>query len=116
MPTTIDHKARIDAPEPGDSGEYGRYLAQISGCTDCHGADLAGHTGPPGAPFAPAIHSDALDGWRLDDLSSAVRDGVGSDGRTLDPYMPYRTYSGMTDEEIQALWSYLKYTGATTKP
>lgn len=109
----IDHGARVIAPEPGASGEYGKYLAQISGCIDCHGSDLAGRPGPPGAPAAPAIHSEALQGWRLDDLSSALRDGVGSDGQPLDPYMPYRTYSGMTDPEVDALWRYLKYTGTT---
>lgn len=111
---TIDHDTRPHAPLPGETGEYGRYLARISGCLDCHGEDLAGRPGPPGAPPAPAIHSDALTGWRLQDLSAALRDGRGSDGRKLDSYMPYRTYSGMTDEEIGALWRYLKYTGATS--
>ena len=108
----IDHEARTTAPEPGPTGEYGRHLARLAGCMDCHGADLAGRAGPPGTPAAPAIHGAALKGWREEDLSAALREGVGSDGEPLDRYMPWEAYGGLTDEEISALWRYLKYTGA----
>lgn len=109
----IDHQARHEAPPPGETGAYGRYLAHIAGCQDCHGDDLTGRVGPPGAPPAPAIHSEALRGWKQEDLSNALRDGVGSDGRKLDVYMPWPAYSGMTDAEVAALWSFLKYTGSS---
>ena len=106
----ISHSDRVPAPAEGTTGEYGRYLAQISGCTHCHGADLRGRAGAPGAPDAPAIHSDALKAWRLEDLSAAVRDGIGADGQLMSRYMPWEAYRGMTDEEITALWQFLKYT------
>ena len=107
----IDHRARPPVPAAGPTGEYGRYLARIAGCFDCHGDDLAGRSSPRGAPDAPAIHSDALTGWTAADFDRAMRKGVTPEGRVLDAYMPWPAYKGLTEDEMAALWRFLKYTG-----
>jgi len=30
------------------------------------------------------------------------------DGTQIDPFMPWKTYAGMTDDEIAAIWGYLR--------
>ncbi|MBX2796936.1 MAG: c-type cytochrome [Myxococcales bacterium] len=105
------HQIEHDEPPPivqrGPTVAYGRYLATIAGCLDCHGDDLQGRPAPPGAPDAPAIHPKALEGWTQRDLAVAVRQGRSRDGRALDEYMPWKTYAGLTDEEIDAIFTFL---------
>jgi cytochrome c553 len=108
----IDH----DAPPPsvpavGVTAEYGGYLTTIALCAMCHGREFTG--GPPiddGAPPGPAIAAYAMEGgWPEEDFLNTMRTGVTPYGKTLDEeYMPWPVYARMTDEEIMAVWTYLR--------
>lgn len=105
----IDHAAvGVDAPEPAPTAAYGRYIAEVSGCRSCHGADFDGRSFGPGQPSAPPITPEALEGWSADELARAVREGIGRDGRQLDPLMPVASFAGMTDLEMKALSAFLQ--------
>jgi mono/diheme cytochrome c family protein len=92
------------------SVDYGRYLADISGCHGCHGHGLSGGkvAGPPGLPLAANLTPTGLGSWTDTDFMRAMRKGVRPDGRQLDEFMPWRQYSAMTDAELRALWMYLQ--------
>lgn len=109
----IDHAApRPVAPAPGVTVEYGKYLAVT--CVGCHGNGFSG--GPiPGAPpemLAPRnITPDSVTGigtWTEADFAKAVRTGVRPDGGQLKPDMPYAQFAVYSDDEVAALWTYLR--------
>jgi len=111
----IDHAAPIPAAvPPGPTPEYGRYLAVSGGCTFCHGDNLKGglKDGPPGTPLsADLTQAGPLGQWSEGDFTKALREGVRPDGSNINPFMPWRLARLMTDEEIAAVWAYLKTVG-----
>ena len=108
----------------------GRYLVTSAQtpCMLCHspidssggelkvreGMALAGRNWEPdGAPFvtAPNLTSDPETGiatWTDDQLARAIREGIGHDGRTLFPIMPYEKYRHMSDEDLASVIVYLR--------
>ena len=108
----IDHAApRPVAPAPGVTVEYGEYLAKTGGCTGCHQADLAGgHIPgtPPDFPSAANLTPAAIGNWTEADFFRAMREGKRPNGTDIDPFMPWQSARHMTDDEIRALWMYLK--------
>jgi hypothetical protein len=115
--------------------ERGRYIAEtVSGCLYCHsdldtsvqGAGISYKRGTEGSgrslaaeglPFlhAPNIssHREAgAGGWSDDALARAIREGIGNDGRTLFPMMPYSNFRKMSDEDLASVVVYLR----TLKP
>ncbi len=108
----------------------GEYLAKgLSGCVDCHsphdwttpaaeadetqlcaGTPFAGE-GFPGQVFAPNLTPDLETGagaWSDDQLARAIREGIGHDGRTLFPLMPYEHFRHMPDEDVASVVVYLR--------
>lgn len=80
-----------------------------------HGA--TGWVGPWGASFAANLTSDAsgIGTWSLDQFKKAIREGKfkGLDGsRTLLPPMPWPAFRHFNDEDLEAMFAYLK----STKP
>ena len=108
----LDHTAPFSAAVgPGPTAAYGAYLADIGGCTSCHGPDLKGgiHEGPPEVPpSADLTPAGKLGSWSEEDFRKALRDGVRPDGSAINPFMPWRLTRLMSDEEISAVWAYLK--------
>jgi len=107
--TRIEHAARTRAaPEPAATAQYGFYLAQI--CTGCHGLDFGGlKIGPPSAPRTADLRPGrAMAGWSEQDFVRAMREGLRPDGSTIDPFMPWQSFGGMTDVELSALWQYFQ--------
>jgi len=105
----IDHAARPVAPMPGPTAEYGRYLADIGGCTGCHGPTLAGGpSGEPGAPPASNLTPTGIGHYSEADFTRALRDGVRPDGSRLKEFMPVQFTKLMTDDEIRAVYLFLK--------
>jgi mono/diheme cytochrome c family protein len=98
------------APPAGPTVEYGHYLAEVAGCTGCHGPELVGGiiAGPPGSPPSANLTPAALGSWTEADFFRAIREGKRPDGRELDPSMPWRYNARMTDDELRAIWLYLQ--------
>lgn len=92
----------------------GQHLAEaVTGCTDCHGADLSGHTfadAPPflllasnltrGAGGVGGSYSDA-------DWVRAIRYGVRPDGKSL-LFMPVGGFAQLSDADLAAILAYIK--------
>lgn len=110
--TVLDHAAPVPADTPaGATPEYGRYLAVVGGCTYCHGDNLAGgiQEGPPGTPASADLRPTGPTArWREEDFVTALRTGQRPDGSAINPFMPWRLTRLMTDEEIRAVWAYLR--------
>ena len=105
-PPPID--APVLAPAAAPSVEYGEYLAPIYGCKECHGADLKGlkpsGNGPPAGPdLIRVAHAEPYEKFE-----NAVRHGVGTNGKQLSVEMPWSFFARMDDQEVQAIYAYLK--------
>jgi len=108
----ITHDAPHPTPVPmGATAAYGNYLASIGGCKGCHGPTLSGgHI--PGTPpeFKPAANltPEGIGHYKEEDFFRALRDGKRPGGAPIDSLMPFRLTRDMTDDEIRAVWLYLK--------
>lgn len=108
----INHAAAHLAKVPmGVTVEYGQYLASIGGCKGCHGPGLSGgHI--PGTPrgWKPAANltPTGIGHYTEEDFFRALREGKRPGGVPIDSLMPYRFTKDMTDDEIRALYMYLK--------
>jgi Cytochrome c len=115
--------------------ERGRYIAEtVSGCLYCHssldtsvvGAGITYKRGTEGsgrslaADGLPFLHSPNLTShpeagagaWSDDALARSIREGIGHDGRTLFPMMPYSKFRKMSDEDLASVVVFLR----TLKP
>jgi mono/diheme cytochrome c family protein len=106
----IDHQAPIQEEVlPSVSAEYGKYLSTT--CTGCHGGDFKG--GEPHGDGSPRIAnitpSGNLGKWSEEDFKKVLRTGVTPEGKKLDTkFMPWNMTKDMTDEELKAIYLYLK--------
>jgi hypothetical protein len=110
--------------------EHGRYLVEgVLGCFDCH-SQFGGDFRPGEAPVfthrgagrvviqngdlvvaAPNITPDIETGagtWSDDQFARAIREGIGHDGRTLFPMMPYLDYRNLSDEDLASVIVYIR--------
>lgn len=107
----IDHEAvRPEIVEPGITAEYGDYLVRTGECRTCHGENLTGGKDPnPDAPPAPNLtRSGELLGWSEEDFINTLRTGVTPGGHQLSDFMPWKYLGQMTDDELKAVWLYLR--------
>jgi mono/diheme cytochrome c family protein len=100
--------------------ERGRYLAAASNCVSCHtdterdGLPFAGGREmetPFGVIVTPNITFDAGSGigaWTRQDFRRALHEGVRRDGAQLYPAMPYPYFTRMPDEDVDAIYEYLR--------
>lgn len=109
----IDHAApRRPAPAAGPTAEYGAYMA--TGCTGCHGPGYSGGKIPGTPPdWLPAANltpdpETGLGKWTEQDFFRALREGKRPDGSSIDELMPWKATARMTDDEIRAIWLYLR--------
>jgi mono/diheme cytochrome c family protein len=108
----------------------GEYLARgVLGCLDCHtehdwkapgGALVAGREGAgqifpgegfPGRIVAQNLTPDPETGtgtWTDDQFARAIREGIGHDGRTLFPLMPYPNFRNLSDEDLASVVVYVR--------
>jgi mono/diheme cytochrome c family protein len=110
----IDHDApRPASVEPGETIEYGEYLANT--CKNCHGEDLAGGV-QVGAGLNLTPGGD-LASWTFEDFKRAMKTGVTPDRRYLNAdNMPWNSFRNLDDMEINALWLYLQSIPAVESP
>lgn len=109
---TIDQASRPPAPpQAGITAEYGAYLVRINGCRGCHGLQLAGgRSGDPSSPLAPNLTAGGeLSVWTEAQFIATLRTGVTPSGMQLpDQFMPWKFKGQMTDDELKAVFAYLK--------
>jgi mono/diheme cytochrome c family protein len=96
----------------------GQYVARAADCMSCHtqpgGKQFAGGDELKtvfGSIYGPNITPDRQTGigtWSKADFTRALRRGVRKDGGLLYPAMPYVDYTKMTDEDVDALWAYMR--------
>lgn len=109
---TVDHTPHSrSAPAVAATAEYGKYLAQ--GCIGCHGENFAGQHVPGTPPDFPdsanlTPHPNGLANWTEADFVRALREGKRPDGRALNPFMPWQALGQMNDQELVAIWAYLR--------
>jgi mono/diheme cytochrome c family protein len=117
----------------------GKYLyEQAAHCGGCHndrdwklfsaptraGRAGAGFVFPaelefPGTISAPNITPDretGIGGWTDGEIARAIREGVSRDGRALFPFMPYKAYRSMSDEDVYSVIAYLRTLPALRQP
>jgi mono/diheme cytochrome c family protein len=112
-------------PPRGPTAEYGRYLSTIALCADCHTPRgglqqapirhrmYAGDASPPsGFPANPAnLTPDEETGigrWSEANFLRTLRTGVNPRGDSLHAFMPWREYRRMTDDDLRAIYRYLR--------
>jgi len=101
----------VQAIEAGPTSEYGKYLTDAAGCTGCHGHGLSGGrvAGPPDLPLASNLTpAGAIARWSEQEFTRALREGMRPGGVPIDSFMPWRQLGRMSDDEIHAIWLYLK--------
>ena len=97
----------ITAPAKAATADYGAYILSYHDCRTCHGADLNG--GVPGqfGPLGPSLA--VVKDWKPDEFIVALRTGVDPYGHRIDSsVMPWRVIGKMDDEELAAIYAYLK--------
>lgn len=117
MPTTRA-TAAASSPTMNAHQQRGEYLARIGNCAGCHslpgGPPLAGGraiTTPFGDVYATNLTPDVTTGlgrWQSEDFWQALRAGRSRDGRLLYPVFPYAHYSGMSRDDADALFAWLR--------
>jgi mono/diheme cytochrome c family protein len=118
----------VVAPPRGPTPQYGKYLAShLAGCAECHTPrDLSNGrydlTRPMGGGLAPFpeegfsatgcnLTPDAATGigaWSEAQFLSAMRQGLRPDGTVVMPFMPWPTYATWDENDLRALWRYLR--------
>jgi mono/diheme cytochrome c family protein len=116
----------ISAPDPADRLQRGAYLVNLGGCVDCHtpmdkgqtlpGMEYAGgqvFTGKWGKTVSANITPDASGIGYYDEtlFIQVFRTGYVK-ARKLDALMPTEQYKGITDDDLKAMFAYLR----TLKP
>lgn len=118
--------ASASAPPRGATPEYGKYLANhVALCADCHTPRgrlraapdksrlFAGMSDPPkGFPAKPSNltpdNETGIGAWSEEDFLRTVRTGVNPGGRTLHPFMPSKEAGRMSDDDLRAIYRYLR--------
>jgi mono/diheme cytochrome c family protein len=92
----------------GATVAHGEYLIGV--CKGCHGPDLRGglRHGPPDTPLSADISPPAMAGWSREQLERLLRSGRRRNGSEISPAMPWRALSGVSDEELTAMWLALR--------
>ena len=98
--------------------ERGRYLALAGNCASCHTTDGGGFMAggvafetPFGRIYSTNITPDPATGigdWTFEQFLDSMRHGVRPDGEHLYPAFPYTAFTKVTDEDIAALFAYIR--------
>ena len=116
----VGTKAQPAQPAAADADliERGRYLATAGDCISCHtrpnGAPFSGGrplNTPFGVIYSANITPDANTGigaWSEEQVARAMREGIAADGTHLYPAFPYTAYTKVTDQDVRAIYAYLR--------
>ncbi|MFT4768700.1 MAG: mono/diheme cytochrome c family protein [Glaciecola sp.] len=119
--TSVDKGAGPIAAVSSDRNtliEHGEYLAVAGNCASCHtapdGEYMAGGLAfdtPFGVIYSTNITPDDDSGiglWNDWDLLNSMRHGVSANGDHLYPVFPYTSFTQVSNEDVAALYAYLK--------
>lgn len=119
MASLVSLSCQAATAEPDEALiQRGEYLARAGDCAACHrppeesGQPFAGGyviSSPLGDIVASNItpsHEFGIGDYSLAQFKRALTEGIRSDDAHLYPAMPYTAYSGLTDDDIQALYAY----------
>ena len=114
----------VKTPPSSDRLRYGKYLADIGHCMDCHtprddkGMLLMKQMGAGGMVFAGpwgksvsrnlTPHETGLKGWTDAQVIKAIREGVNREGKPYQPPMAFGFYKNISDADMAALIAYLR--------
>jgi cytochrome c553 len=103
----IDHEhVQFVTPVVATTPEaLGHQLVAKGACQSCHKDDFTGGSGPP--PGASNITPAGIGAYTETDFVRAIRQHVRPNGSKIEESMP-RGYGQMTDEELHAMFVYLK--------
>lgn len=108
----IDHARVAPTTMVADTSlAYGEYLANVGGCTGCHGPGLGGGPipgMPPETPPASNLTPTGLSKYTDEQLETILRTGARPDGSSLKQEMPWRYTALMTPLEMRATIKYLR--------
>jgi mono/diheme cytochrome c family protein len=119
--TRDERSAATAGPAPAATPELlarGAYVARLGHCEGCHtargGPPFAGGRAIP-TPFGPVLAGNltpdddtGLGRWTYAQFRRALKAGRGADGRLLVPAFPYLYFTRLTEEDIAALWTWLR--------
>lgn len=114
------------APLRAATAEYGEYLAlHVALCADCHTPRgglraepmlerlFAGDADPPdGFPANPPNITPhvgtGIGEWSEEEFLRTLTTGITPSGEELHPFMPWRQFRRMTDDDLRAIYRYLR--------
>lgn len=105
----VPSKVPVEHPREDDLAARGKYLT-VS-CQGCHREHMRG--GAPVAPGFPEVRDISATGaagrWTLEQFKHTLRTGNTPEGRQLkNEEMPWETTAQFTDDEIAAVYTYLR--------
>lgn len=113
-------QSATDDAATGDAALVGRgeYLARAADCMPCHTGDKTkpyggglGLATPFGTIYSVNITSDkatGIGGWSFADFKRALHNGIRADGAYLYPAMPFDAFTKIEDDDLRALWAYIR--------
>ena len=98
---------QVTAPPQGVTVEYGKYVAVFGECAGCHGPDVSGVAATSMSPAVPNPRP-IIATWTPEQFMQTMRTGVRPSGVQFSEAMPWQNASRMTDDDLAALYLYLK--------
>jgi mono/diheme cytochrome c family protein len=98
--------SNVTDPPRGPTAAYGQHLVEIGGCRTCHGPALDGENVPQGPPPGPSVH--VVKSWTEAQFFGMMRSGRDPFGRPISELMPWRQFGRASDDDLSALYAYLK--------
>jgi mono/diheme cytochrome c family protein len=114
----------VKAPPAADKLRYGKYLADIGHCMDCHtprddkgmlltkfwGAGGTVFPGPWGQSVSRNLtpHESGLKNWTDAEVAMAIQTGINREGQPYKPPMAFDFYRNINDADMSALIAYLR--------
>jgi cytochrome c553 len=96
----------VSAPPRGETAEYGKYVATFGDCRTCHGPDLTGTAPSVVAPDGYPNPRPIVGTWTQAEFIQTMRTGVRPTGLALE--MPWENAARMDDQDLAALYAYLR--------
>ena len=105
-------------PSGGEALARGEYLFSAGGCISCHKGEERAESPSGGLAlrtdfgvfYAPNITPDPVSGtgsWSGADFINAIKHGRAPDGSYYFPVFPYRSYAGLSDEDVLDMAAYI---------